>query len=99
MVGFRSNNTEYIVIGGVATVHLRRLDLVTMEEKMGMFEGRHYQAIAEELDTCHEYMEGPYVELSLDMKWVAERFADLFEKDNPNFEKESFLKDCGMEEG
>ena len=61
---------------------------------MGMFERRHYEAIAEVLNNCFVWhMNGAEV------KFTAHELANKFQKDNPNFEREKFLKACGMEEG
>lgn len=67
-----------------------------MEKKMGMFEKRHYQAIAEVVASfgVDQKLEPP-----TEIELVARALAAMFSKDNPNFKREKFLKACGMEEG
>jgi hypothetical protein len=66
-----------------------------MEEEMGMFGIRHYEAIAMvlvevKLDHLYEGYEA--------LHDLAEKLCELFSGDNPNFDREKFLKTCGMEE-
>ena len=48
-------------------------------EEMSMFQRRHYEAIATTLGLCNA-----------DEK-VIKRLCDLFERDNPNFNRERFI--------
>lgn len=65
---------------------------------MGMFGRIHYQAIAEVFASRSADTYQTHDEFVVDCSLV-EDFCDMFEKDNPNFEREKFLKACGMEEG
>ncbi len=60
---------------------------------MSIFARRHYQAIAEEFKECRNDAGFDHVEVDL----VARAFTTLFLHDNPNFNRERFLKACGME--
>jgi len=59
---------------------------------MSIFTRRHYQAIAEELhiEQLYPQDQGPVAEILHDL-------CRMFSKDNPNFDREKFLKACGME--
>ena len=61
---------------------------------MSIFTRRHYQAIAEVIaDTkISHFNEGLFA-----IQEVTEDFCDMFSRDNPNFNREKFLKACGME--
>jgi len=69
---------------------------------MGIFERRHYQAIAEVV--CEELKELKRANYRAVTSYVceledfAEHLAQMFSRDNPNFKRERFLKACGMEE-
>lgn len=60
---------------------------------MTLFTRRHYQAIAEEFKGCRESAGFDHVEVEA----VVAAFVDMFLRDNPNFNREKFLKACGME--
>ena len=62
-------------------------------EIMTIFERRHHQAIAEEFKECRESCGFDHIEVEA----VARSFTDMFLHDNPNFNREKFLKACGME--
>jgi hypothetical protein len=55
-----------------------------------MFQKRHYEVIAEEV-------KGFYWVGKPDQRAIADRFADRFAHDNPNFDRSRFLKACGLE--
>ena len=65
---------------------------------MGIFGTRHYQAIAEVFALRNASNLQTHDEFVVDCD-LAETFCEMFSRDNPNFEKEKFLKVCGMEEG
>ena len=60
---------------------------------MSIFEKRHYQAIAEVLKAFNVDMNEAPSEIEL----TARALAAMFLHDNPNFDREKFLKACGME--
>jgi hypothetical protein len=59
------------------------------KEKPPMFSRRHYEAVAEILS---RHREGSNVEA------VIFAFDELFERDNPRYKKDKFMKAVGMEE-
>ena len=68
---------------------------------MSIFERRHYQAIAEVIaEECEGIKEdGTSIaaEYSFELHDVTYKLCDKFLLDNPNFNREGFLKACGME--
>lgn len=58
------------------------------------FQRRHYQAIAEVLILSVNSQAHLFAELSA--RELIDRFADLFSRDNPRFDKDRFLSACGL---
>jgi hypothetical protein len=61
-----------------------------------MITRKHFEAIAREIKTL----------MGADLRWTNEPFADFidslcynFRQDNPNFDRDKFIKACGFEDG
>ena len=63
---------------------------------MSIFARQHYQAIAEVFATKTADVYSTHSEYIAACN-LAEDFCDMFLLDNPNFNRERFLKACGME--
>jgi hypothetical protein len=57
---------------------------------------KHFEAIAREIKTL----------MGTDLRWTDEPFSDFidslcynFRQDNPNFDRDKFIKACGFEDG
>lgn len=59
---------------------------------MSIFARRHYQAIAEVLTNCYWSAANPREVIN-----TVEAIASMLARDNPNFNRDRFLKACGME--
>ena len=59
---------------------------------MPIFTRLHYQTIAETLSRYREFAQNSY-----EVRGVIQELASMFSADNPNFNRERFLKACGME--
>ena len=64
---------------------------------MSIFTGPHYQAIAEVIAKRREHALVISAETHGVLRCLTEDFVRKLEKDNPNFDREKFLKACGME--
>ena len=56
-----------------------------------MFTRKHYKVFAEIIESNR----GDGVEYTLDQ--IASELADYFEQDNPRFDRDKFIKACGIE--
>lgn len=63
---------------------------------MSIFTRRHYQAIAEVFALRNASFHQTHDEFVVDCD-LAETVCEMFRLDNPNFNREEFLKACGME--
>ena len=61
-----------------------------------MITRKHFEAIARDVKTL----------MSADLRWTNEPFSDFvdslcynFRQDNPNFDRDKFIKACGFEDG
>lgn len=73
---------------------------------MAKFTKQHYEEIVELLasaepiihGTPQQFPTGYWEDVARHCQWsvTCEKFADRFQKDNPKFNKEKFLKACGL---
>lgn len=60
---------------------------------MSIFSKKHYEFLS---NTIRDHVRFPSPDLGTETDFVVKTFADAFEKENPNFNREKFLKACGF---